>query len=221
MLTKRRFFEIVLLTLIVVFGGGYVYNSLLNDIKHISNPVQTVYNYKPGEIYSVRLDNFNKRERHRSAVRKQNKVSVPGPVATMQHSELHHETGITISENLQTSSPGYSYSVKNRNLKSNTPGSDFGSVVMSAYDRDSYRHTDRELITQNTTEICITEPGAISPFSGSMQPNSVPKQNNGLILIDPMNDPLDSERIPVGDGVWILVILAFGYVGWKKTTHFH
>jgi len=219
--TKKKLSEIVLFTFAVVLVGGFVYSYMHNDIKHIPYSAQTGYSHKPEVISPVRLDNFNKKNRPHAAVRKQNKVSVPGPVATMRHSELEHQAEIAISDNLQTSSPGYSYSVKNRNLKSNTPGSDFGSVVMPVYGWDSRRHTDRELITQNTTEICITEPGAISPFAGSMQPNSVPKQNNGLILIDPMNDPLDSERIPVDDGVWILVILALGYVGWKKITHLH
>ena len=217
MLTKKRFLEIVLLTMAVVLGGGYVYNSLLNDIKHNPYSVQTGYYYKP----SVRLDNFKQKKRPHTSVRKQNKVSVPGTAASMLHSELGQEEVVKTSGDLQESTTGYSYSVKNRNIKSTKQGSGFGSVGVLAYGSGSRSHADSKLTAQNTSGISITEPGATSPFAGSLQPSSVPKQNNGLILIDPMNDPLDSERIPVGDGLWILVVLSLGYVGWKKRTLFH
>ena len=35
--------------------------------------------------------------------------------------------------------------------------------------------------------------------------------NNDIVLIDPMTDPDDAERIPVGEGSWILVVMIFGY----------
>ncbi len=51
---------------------------------------------------------------------------------------------------------------------------------------------------------------------GFARPFGAPGFSRGTILIDPMTDPDPSTRIPVGNGVWILVLLAGAYAG-KKT----
>jgi len=32
-----------------------------------------------------------------------------------------------------------------------------------------------------------------------------------------MTDPIATDRIPVGEGGWILLLLVVGYAGWKRT----
>lgn len=54
--------------------------------------------------------------------------------------------------------------------------------------------------------------GGTAPVMAPRIPTtSPPTVGTGTILVDPMNDPLESERVPVGDGLWILIALALGY----------
>ncbi len=55
--------------------------------------------------------------------------------------------------------------------------------------------------------------GLSTDFTGG--PFAAPGFSGGTILIDPMTDPDESSRIPIGNASWLLVLLAGAYAGKK------
>ncbi len=216
---RKKISEILLLTLAVVVGGGYVYYSSLTDTgDRFSKNTTVVFNNAPVVGSKTRLENVRTKRQHKAYGNHQNTVD-PLPSGTQLPSSVGYQATGSHTVGLLSGSTGYSFRAKTPD-KTNLSTGGFGAGGMLAFGSGGGRSSDNGLSAQNTGGVMLSEPGATSPFAGSIRPNSVPKQNNGLILIDPMNDPLDYERIPVGDGGWVLVILAIGYVGWKKRALF-
>ena len=215
---KKRISEIVLLTLAVVVGGGYIYYSLLTNSNDNFNKNTTVVfnnmpvgssNNKPGSIYS------KKPQRTASG---QHNTTTSG-VSGLQ---LPSVTGISAvgshSSDMFSGNTGYSYSynAKTRDkINPSTSGTGIGGML--AYGSSGRGTEGEEQAVSGGGGTAITAPGATTPFAVPLQPNSPTGNTNGLILVDPMTDPVATDRIPVGEGGWILLLLALGYVGWKRT----
>lgn len=213
---KKRISEIVLLTLAVVMGGGYIYYSLLTNSNDNFNKNTTVVfndvqigssNNKPGSIYS------KKPQRTASG---QHNTTTSG-VSGLQLPSL---TGISAvgshSSDMFSGNTGYSYSynAKTRDkINPSTSGTGIGGML--AYGSSGRGTEGEEQAVSGGGGTAITAPGATTPFAVPQQPNSPTGNTNGLILVDPMTDPVATDRIPVGEGGWILLLLALGYVAWK------
>ncbi|MBP1663208.1 MAG: hypothetical protein H6Q19_348 [Bacteroidetes bacterium] len=216
---KNKISEIVLITLVVLAGGGYIYYSLLSDIRHESGFVSTIYLQK-AESPTVKLDNINSKKQSSTSHKQQGKLSATRVSATPLNTEVRHEATISISGNIQSGSTSYTYSKKKRDTKNSYQDGELGSTSTLAYSSHRGRNIDDKLSAQTFGEVAITEPGAMSPFAVPKTPNSNPPTNgNGIILVDPgtYTTPGNElgEPIPVGEGLWIFMLLALGYTGWK------
>ena len=214
---KKRISEIVLLTLAVVVGGGYIYYSLLTNSNDNFNKNTTVVfndvpigssNNKPGSIYS------KKPQRTASG---QHNTTTSG-VSGLQLPSLNEMSAVgSHSSDMFSGNTGYSYSynAKTRDkINPSTSGTGIGGML--AYGSSGRGTGGDEQTASDGVGTVITAPGATTPFAVPLRPES-PTGQNGLILVDPMTDPIATDRIPVGEGGWILLLLVVGYAGWKRT----
>ena len=209
---RKKLAEILLLTLTVVMGGGFVYLTLLSDIQMDSKSVSNIYFQKPVSP-TVQFDNINSKNSHRtsSSTRQKNVIKMPRAAATPLHRDVQPGTTATTSGNNQPGNISYSYNLKSKRNSDTYQGSGYGSTGILAYSRRGSQ-TDGEMSPQSTGAVALTEPGATSPFAVPRNPNGTPPANGeGIILVDPMTDPLAENQIPVGEGGWILLLLALGY----------
>ena len=214
---KKRISEIVLLTLAVVVGGGYIYYSLLTNSNDNFNKNTTVVfnnmpvgssNSKPGNIYA------KKPQRTASG---QHNTTTSG-VSGLQLPSLNEMSAVgSHSSDMFSGNTGYSYSynAKTRDkINPSTSGTGIGGML--AYGSSGRGTGGYEQTASDGVGTVITAPGATTPFAVPLRPES-PTGQNGLILVDPMTDPIVTDRIPVGEGGWILLLLVVGYAGWKRT----
>ena len=214
---RKKLAEILLLTLTVVMGGGFVYLTLLSDIQMDSKSVSNIYFQKPVSP-TVQFDNINSKNSHRtsSSTRQKNVIKMPRAAATPLHRDVQPGITATTPGNNQPGNISYSYSLKSKRNSDTYQGSGYGSTGILAYGRRGSR-TDGEVSTQGTGGITLTEPGATSPFAVPRNPYAPPSNGEGIILVDPMTDPIAENRIPVGEGGWILISFIAGYAGWIST----
>ena len=209
---SKKIAEIILLTLAVVMGGGFVYYTMLSDIQMDSKSVSNIYIQKPVSP-TVQLDNINSTNSRRisSNTQQKNAIKMPRAAATPLHRDVQPGMFPTIPANNQPGNINYTYKLRNKRNSDTYQSSGNGTADILAYGRHGSQ-TDGEVSTQGTGGITLTEPGATSPFAVPRNPNGTPPANGeGIILVDPMTDPLAENQIPVGEGGWILLLLALGY----------
>ena len=208
---RKKLAEIILLTLTVVMGGGFVYYTMLSDIQMDSKSVSNIYIQKP-IIPAVQLDNINSTNSRRTSSNTQQKnvIKMPRAAATPLHRDVQPGMIATTPANNQPGNISYTYNLRNKRNSDTYQGSGYGTTDILAYGRRGSR-TDGEVSTQGTGGITLTEPGATSPFAVPRNPFAPPSNDEGIILVDPMTDPLAENRIPVGEGWWVLLLLALGY----------
>ena len=208
---RKKLAEIILLTLTVVMGGGFVYYTMLSDIQMDSKSVSNIYIQKPVSP-TVQLDNINSTNSRRTSSNTQQKnvIKMPSAAATPLHRDVQPGMIATTPANNQPGNISYTYNLRNKRNSDTYQGSGYGTTDILAYGRRGSR-TDGEVSTQGTGGITLTEPGATSPFAVPRNPFAPPSNDEGIILVDPMTDPLAENRIPVGEGWWVLLLLALGY----------
>ena len=208
---RKKLAEIILLTLTVVMGGGFVYYTMLSDIQMDSKSVSNIYIQKP-IIPAVQFDNINSTNSRRisSNTQQKNVIKMPRAAATPLHRDVQPGMIATTPANNQPGNISYTYNLRNKRNSDTYQGSGYGTTDILAYGRRGSR-TDGEVSTQGTGGITLTEPGATSPFAVPRNPFAPPSNDEGIILVDPMTDPLAENRIPVGEGWWVLLLLALGY----------
>ncbi len=208
---RKKIAEIILLTLTVVMGGGFVYYTMLSDIQMDSKSVSNIYIQKT-ESPTVQLDNINsKNSRHTSPNTRQKVISMPRAAATPLHRDIRRDATVTASGNNQPGNTNYTYSIKSRKSSDNYQGNDYGTTGILSY-RSRGSQTNGEIAEQSTEGITLTEPGATSPFAVPKNPNGTPPSNGeDIILVDPMTDPNTNNKIPAGEGMGLLFLLITGY----------
>ena len=209
---RKKLAEIILLTLTVVMGGGFVYYTMLSDIQMDSKSVSNIYIQKP-IIPAVQFDNINSTNSRRisSNTQQKNAIKMPRAAATPLHRDVQPGMFPTIPANNQPGNINYTYKLRNKRNSDTYQSSGNGTADILAYGRHGSQ-TDGEVSTQGTGGITLTEPGATSPFAVPRNPNGTPPANGeNIILVDPMTDPLAENRIPVGEGAGLLFLLITGY----------
>ena len=208
---RKKLAEIILLTLTVVMGGGFVYYTMLSDIQMDSKSVSNIYIQKPVSP-TVQLDNINSTNSRRisSNTQQKNAIKMPRAAATPLHRDVQPGMIATTPANNQPGNISYTYNLRNKRNSDTYQGSGYGTTGILAYGRRGSR-TDGEVSTQGTGGITLTEPGATSPFAVPRNPYAPPSNGEGIILVDPMTDPLAENRIPVGEGAGLLFLLITGY----------
>ena len=204
---RKKIAEIILLTLTVVMGGGFVYYTMLSDIQMDST---NIYIQKPVSP-TVQLDNIYSTNSRRTSSNTQQKnvIKMPSAAATPLHRDVQPGMIATTPANNQPGNISYTYNLRNKRNSDTYQGSGYGTTDILAYGRRGSR-TDGEVSTQGTGGITLTEPGATSLLAVPRNPFAPPSNGEGIILVDPMTDPTGNP-IPVGEGWWVLLLLALGY----------
>ena len=204
---RKKIAEIILLTLTVVMGGGFVYYTMLSDIQMDST---NIYIQKPVSP-TVQLDNIYSTNSRRTSSNTQQKnvIKMPSAAATPLHRDVQPGMIATTPANNQPGNISYTYNLRNKRNSDTYQGSGYGTTDILAYGRRGSR-TDGEVSTQGTGGITLTEPGATSPFAVPRNPFAPPSNGEGIILVDPMTDPTGNP-IPVGEGWWMMLLPALVY----------
>ena len=221
---RKKISEIVLLTLAVVVGGGYVYYSLLTTSgdKFSKNPV-VVFNNTPVVGTNSSIGSISTKKLHKAAPSQRNSMT-PGMTGGTQLPSMAGRTAAgSHATGMLSGSTGYSYSYSAKpkdNKNSSSGGSDLGGML--AYGSRGGRNAGED-VQSATGGVTLSETGATTPFAVPKTPTTTPPNNgNGIYLVDPGtyttqgNEMGNEDAIPVGEGGWILMLLALGYVGWKK-----
>ena len=217
---RKKISEILLLTLAVVVGGGYVYYSLLTDTNDsLSRNTTIVFNNTPGIGTNSSIGNISTKGRRSNSPRPQNSIT-PVPSGTQLPSVAGRPAAGSHATGMLSGNTGYSYSYSAK-PKDNTSSSSGGSGVggMLSYSSRGGRNAGGDE-QSGTGGVTLSETGASTPFAAPKTPDTTPPNGNGIYLVDPgtYTQPGNEvgEPIPVGEGWWILMLLALGYMKWKR-----
>ena len=204
---RHKILAIFILTLLVVLGGGYAYYSLIKEIQKMDEEYVTdVYYQEPTVIPGVNLGNVNPKK-----VRRNTKDNAPLVVPDAGRKLPSEGTvgGIGASSSgALTGFGGYSY--RKRTIESTGGGGGgMSGGGMMAYGGGSRSGRDYASggYSSAGTMMSGTSPLMAPRYKPTTNP---PMTGGGVILVDPMNDPTGNP-IPVGEGWWVLMLLALGY----------
>ncbi len=203
---RRKILTIFILTLVIAVGGGYLYYSMLTDIRQSDEEYLTgVYYEEPVVVPGVNMGNVNPKK-----VRRNTKVNAPLIVLDAGQ-KLQSEIAVG-SVGLYSSSTlsgigGYSYRKKAAESSYSGTGGFAGSMMAygggsnSGGDNASGGYSSGGTTMGGTSSLLV-------PRNNNYK--NPPTTGNGIILVDPMTDP-KGNPIPVGEGWWMLMLLALGY----------
>lgn len=203
---RLKILAIFILTLVVAVGGGYLYYSMITDLQQSDEEYITgVYYEQPVVIPGVNMGNVNPKK-----VRRNTKDNAPLVVPDAGRKLPSEGTvgGIGASSSgALTGFGGYSY--RKRTIESTGGGGGGMSGGMIAYGGGSRTGGDYASggYSSGGTMMGGTSPLMAPRYKPTTTP---PMTGGGVILVDPMTDPTGNP-IPVGEGWWVLLLLALGY----------
>ncbi len=204
---RLKILIIFILTLLIVVGGGYTYYMMITQ--RIAPREAGMFN--PGNVVTPEVSVGNKNTKKRLANRP--KVYQSLHVKNLTDAGLPSE-GTLRGMNAQPDETlpgfrGYSY---RRTAKEDDYTAQNGAAGgnLMAY-RSGYRNGNTQGATYSSGG---TSMGSTSSLLVPRNGNYNPPTNGGIIIVDPMTDPT-GQKIPAGNGIWILLILAAGYA-WRK-----
>ena len=207
---RHKILAIFILTLLVVLGGGYSYYSLIKEIQKMDEEYVTdVYYQEPTVIPGVNLGNLNPKK-----VRRNTKDNAPLVVPDAGRKLPSEGTvgGIGASSSgALTGFGGYSY--RKRTIESTGgAGGGMSGGGMMAYGGGSRTGGD---YASGGYSSAGTMMSGTSSLLVPRTKNNPPTTGGGIILVDPGTYTTPGEEvgkpIPVGEGWWILMLLALGY----------
>ena len=207
---RHKILAIFILTLLVVLGGGYAYYSLIKEIQKMDEEYVTdVYYQEPTVIPGVNLGNVNPKK-----VRRNTKDNAPLVVPDAGRKLPSEGTvgGIGASSSgALTGFGGYSYQKKAAESSySGTGGFAGGMIAYGGGSRSGGDHASGGYSSAGTMMS-----GTSSLLVPRTKPTTPPTTGGGIILVDPGTYTTPGEEvgnpIPVGEGWWVLLLLALGY----------
>ncbi|MEZ7914004.1 hypothetical protein [Macellibacteroides fermentans] len=198
-----------ILTLVVAVGGGYLYYSMITDLQQSDEEYITgVYYEQPVVIPRVNMGNVNPNKVRRSAERFQSGANLPD-TKTKLPSEIAVGSAGSSSSGTLSGFGGYSYRKKAAESSYSGTGGFAGGMI--AYGGGSRSGGDNASGSYGGT----TMGGTSSLLVPRTKPTTPPTTGGGIILVDPGTYTTPGEEvgnpIPVGEGWWILMLLALGY----------
>jgi len=201
---RLKILTIFILTLVVAVGGGYLYYSMITDLQQSDEEYITgVYYPKPVVIPIATQENvFQKKER----IKNTNFPVQEMPELSSESSV--REFGVATSGTL-SGFGGYSY--RKKAAESSYSGTGGFAGGMMAYSGGSRSGGDNASGSYGGTMMG----GTSSLLVPRTKPTTPPTTGGGIILVDPgtYTTPGDEvgNPIPVGEGWWVLLLLALGY----------
>lgn len=209
---RHKILAIFILTLLVVLGGGYAYYSLIKEIQKMDEEYVTdVYYQEPTVIPGVNLGNVNPKK-----VRRNTKDNAPLVVPDAGRKLPSEGTVGGIGSSSSGALSGFGgYSYRRGTIEStNGGGGGAGGGGMMAYG-GSGRSGGGDVSGGYSSGGGMM--GGTSPLMVPKTKNDPPRTGGGIILVDPGTyttqggEITNQNMIPVGEGWWILMLLALGY----------
>ena len=206
---RLKILTIFILTLVVAVGGGYLYYSMITDLQQSDEEYITgVYYEQPVVIPGVNMGNVNPNKVRRSAERLQSGANLPD-TKTKLPSEIAVGSAGSSSSGTLSGFGGYSY--RKKAAESSYSGTGGFAGGMMAYGGGSRSGGDNASGSYGGTMMG----GTSSLLVPRTKPTTPPTTGGGIILVDPgtYTTPGDEvgNPIPVGEGWWVLLLLALGY----------
>ena len=208
---RHKILAIFILTLIIGVGGGYLYYSLITQRIVIGEPESLMYEYHPEPVVipGVNLSNVNVKKVRRNT-KDYDEMVVPDAGRKL-HSEGTVEGIGSSSSGGLSGFGGYSY--RRGTIEStNGGGGGAGGGGMMAYGSGG-RSAGGDVSGGYSSGGGMM--GGTSPLMVPRTKNNPPTTGGGIILVDPGTYTTPGEEvgnpIPVGEGWWVLLLLALGY----------
>ena len=215
---RTKMVLISLLTLTVAVGGSMLYVGLLNDMK------LEAYTMNKG-IYIVSSPRINSSGVQSGRKITNNKLSVrfssaqPKPI----NMDVRRDNSLLSGMPASRSSLALSSSFSGQSVFKRKSKDDFnsgGGTGMISQIQATGRSRSSFLSSEGTYGGSIGRTSLSSDYSSATGNLTAPMPANGQDG-DP-NDPSDEflpppSGAPVGNGFWILLLMALGYVGWRRT----
>ena len=207
---RHKILAIFILTLIIGVGGGYLYYSLITQRIVIGEPESLMYEYHPEPVVipGVNLSNVNVKKVRRNT-KDYDEMVVPDAGRKL-HSEGTVEGIGSSSSGGLSGFGGYSY--RKRTIESTNGGGGGAGGGMMAYGGGG-RSAGGDV--SGGYSYGGTMMGGTSPLMVPRTKNNPPTTGGGISLVDPGTYTTPGEEvgnpIPVGEGWWVLLLLALGY----------
>ena len=204
---RLKILAIFILTLIIGVGGGYLYYSLITQRIVIGKSESLMYEYHPEPVVipGVNLSNVNTRKIRRHAMNN-DVLAIPDASTILPSEAIIGKIG---SSSTSTTSGFGGYSYRKRTIESTNGGGGGAGGGMMAYGGGG-RSAGGDVsggYSSGGTMMGGTAPVLAPRYKPTTNP---PMTGGGVILVDPMTDPTGNP-IPVGEGWWVLLLLALGY----------
>ena len=200
---RQKLAVIFILTIIVLGGGGYLLSFMYSkgDALFISEADREYFIEKPTIVPSVTLINSKGSSTYAEKSKYQNNI-----LTEMKANSLTEASGIGSSNPGLYSSGSSAFaanSSKKITISSTSGGSSSGLLALGG--------------SHGTSGSTGGSSGGSGGITGSTSGNSspaafVPVFGTNETSIPPSGDPDPGEMIPAGDGLWILMLLALGYM---------
>ena len=208
---RHKILAIFILTLIIGVGGGYLYYSLITQRIVIGEPESLMYEYHPEPVVlpGVNLSNVNVKKVRRNT-KDYDEMVVPDAGRKLLSEGTVGGIGSSSSGGL-SGFGGYSY--RRGTIEStNGGGGGAGGGGMMAYGSGG-RSAGGDVSGGYSSGGGMM--GGTSPLMVPRTKNNPPTTGGGIILVDPGTYTTPGEEvgnpIPVGEGWWVLLLLALGY----------
>ena len=207
---RHKILAIFILTLIIGVGGGYLYYSLITQRIVIGEPESLMYEYHPEPVVipGVNLSNVNVKKVRRNT-KDYDEMVVPDAGRKLLSEGTVGGIGSSSSGGL-SGFGGYSY--RRGTIESTNGGGGGAGGGMMAYGGGG-RSAGGDVSGGYSSG--GTMMGGTSPLMVPKTKNDPPRTGGGIILVDPGTYTTPGEEvgnpIPVGEGWWVLLLLALGY----------
>ena len=207
---RLKILLIFILTLAIGGGGGYFYYALITQRIVIGEPESLMYEYHPEPVVlpGVNLSNVNVKKVRRNT-KDYDEMVVPDAGRKL-HSEGTVEGIGSSSSGGLSGFGGYSY--RRGTIESTNGGGGGAGGGMMAYGGGG-RSAGGDVSGGYSSG--GTMMGGTSPLMVPRTKNNPPTTGGGIILVDPGTYTTPGEEvgnpIPVGEGWWVLLLLALGY----------
>ena len=207
---RHKILAIFILTLIIGVGGGYLYYSLITQRIVIGEPESLMYEYHPEPVVipGVNLSNVNTRKIRRHAMNN-DVLAIPDASTILPSEAIIGKIG---SSSTSTTSGFGGYSYRRGTIESTNGGGGGAGGGMMAYGGGG-RSAGGDVSGGYSSGGGMM--GGTSPLMVPRTKNNPPTTGGGIILVDPGTYTTPGEEvgnpIPVGEGWWVLLLLALGY----------
>ena len=213
---RTKLILISLLTLLVAVGGTMLYVGLLEDMRlEANNMNKDIFIVSSPRIYSSGMKSGNKTTRYKPSGRNSSAQLKPMNMDVKRDNSILSALNASRSSTVQSSNFS-GKSLSKRNTKDDTY---IGGIGMITPFQANGRSKSSSLSSEGTYGGSIGRTSLSSDYASATGNLTAPLLANGLDGDgdDPSDELPPPVGAPVGGGFWILLLMALGYMGWRRT----